>query len=641
MLPGRRCGAMNKILRSFLLLTFLVCSATGVLQAQTIWTGSISTDWSDAGNWTAGVPIATSEVIIPNVTNDPIISTATGLAFNIQLQSGGLLTIATTGSLTINTTAADALWNMGTVVNNGIITIGNLLGPSDYGITNEGVFNNNAGARLNIDSIQVAAILNTGAFNNRGDITLGANNTPGGTGVENTGVMFNYAGGHINIDRTTGSAFVNNTGGNFINIGDLIIGASYECQSGPSNLQTFNNEAGGKIIIDRTISTGLLNYSGNFVNKGDITLGGNASAGYIGIMNSAYFENSTNSKINIDNVGYSAIINLAGGFNNYGVITAGASSTIPILIDNGGPFYNFTGGVLNGSGTISSTTYRGTGGTLSPGAPIGEIIFDADKNFSSTNLLIEIAGVGNPSINWDWVSVAGTATLGGDLTIATTPAFTLSPGQSFTILEANTGVTGTFASVTWPAGVTGTVIYGPTTVIISVLSVLPVTLIEFSGTAVGDKTALRWKTADEVNTSSFEIERSTNGINYKKIDVVKAIGNGGNNYYTTDEAPVAGNNYYRLKMKDVDGKFTLSQFVIVKWTAKDGIQLAPVPANSDVSVQLKDQSLLNQRAQVYNSVGNLITEVVLTNATRINVTGWAAGMYTLKTSTGSYRFMKQ
>ncbi len=46
---------------------------------------------------------------------------------------------------------------------------------------------------------------------------------------------------------------------------------------------------------------------------------------------------------------------------------------------------------------------------------------------------------------------------------------------------------------------------------------------------------------------------------------------------------------------------------------------ALVPANSFVTVQLKDQSLVNQRAQVYNSVGYLVTEVVLTNGARIDM----------------------
>jgi hypothetical protein len=200
---------------------------------------------------------------------------------------------------------------------------------------------------------------------------------------------------------------------------------------------------------------------------------------------------------------------------------------------------------------------------------------------------------------------------------------------------------GTFASVTWPAGVTGTVTYGATTVTLNVLTVLPLTLVEFSGNATGNRTALEWKTADEVNTAAFDIERSSNGINYTTIGTVKAIGQGANSYNTTDETPVAGNNYYRLKMKDLDGKFKVSRVVVVKHAEKDGLQLSPVPASSYVTVQLKDQSLLNQRAQVYNSVGYLVTEVMLTNGVRINMTGWAAGMYTIKTSTASYRFVKQ
>ncbi len=66
------------------------------------------------------------------------------------------------------------------------------------------------------------------------------------------------------------------------------------------------------------------------------------------------------------------------------------------------------------------------------------------------------------------MSVEGTATLGGNLVI-TTPGFTMSPGQSFVILDATTAVTGTFASVTWPSGVTGTVTYAATSVILNVL----------------------------------------------------------------------------------------------------------------------------------------------------------------------------
>lgn len=90
---------MKLVLRFFISLTFFVFA--GVLQAQTTWTGSVSADWNTAGNWTVGVPLATDEVVIPDVTNDPVISTTTALAFSIQVHSGARLTITATGHLTI------------------------------------------------------------------------------------------------------------------------------------------------------------------------------------------------------------------------------------------------------------------------------------------------------------------------------------------------------------------------------------------------------------------------------------------------------------------------------------------------------------------------------------------------------------
>jgi hypothetical protein len=730
---------MKLVLRFFISLTFFVFG--GVLHAQTTWTGSINADWNTAGNWTFGVPLATDDVVIPDVTTDPVISTATALAFSIQVHNGAQLTITATGHLTINTTS-DAIWNMGTVENNGIITIGNLSGSGSYGIDNESVFNNNAGAQINIDSTLMTAINNSGTMSNTGDITLGANNSPGAAGLQNTGTFYNNTGGHIRIDRTTGTAFIND-GGDFTNSGNITIGAGYDCQSGLANLGTFNNVTGGQIAIDRAMGAGLLNYSGTFTNAGNIALGQIANDAYYLLVNMATFENVPGGEIDIDRAVNSAIAitagtmnnegsinigsnfasgdngiynfgsfnNKAGGeinidqiaatgiyhngtdftnagtinigalsavsgfdlgidsytifnnntggiinidrvndaitpndntFNNAGTVTIGALTNVPWLIAPGasGTFSNNIGGVFKGSGFIYTDNYVGAGGILSPGAPIGSMVFDADKDLTNNLLSIEIKGTGIPGTNFDAIEVQGTATIGGDLIIST-PGFTMSPGQSFVILQATTAVTGTFASVTWPAGVTGIVTYGATTVTLNILTVLPLTLVDFSGNATGNKTVLQWKTADEVNTAAFDIERSANGINYTTIGSVKAIGQGANNYNKIDEEPVAGNNYYRLKMKDLDGKFTVSRVVVVKHATKAGLQLAPVPAIGYVTVQLKDQSLLNQRAQVYNSIGYLVTEVGLTNGARINMTGWPAGVYTLRTKTDSYQFVKQ
>ncbi|MCX6335482.1 MAG: hypothetical protein NT092_14480 [Bacteroidia bacterium] len=60
-----------------------------------IWTGTVSTDWNVPGNWSCGfLPILTTTVQIPNVSNKPVLSSgATGTVNNLTIESGSSLTI--------------------------------------------------------------------------------------------------------------------------------------------------------------------------------------------------------------------------------------------------------------------------------------------------------------------------------------------------------------------------------------------------------------------------------------------------------------------------------------------------------------------------------------------------------------------
>jgi hypothetical protein len=88
------------------------------------WTGNISTDWNTAGNWSAGVPTTTTDITIPNVTNDPVISSGGAVARSVHVQPGASLTINAAGGLTIHGVATynnitSGLYNQGTVDNFG------------------------------------------------------------------------------------------------------------------------------------------------------------------------------------------------------------------------------------------------------------------------------------------------------------------------------------------------------------------------------------------------------------------------------------------------------------------------------------------------------------------------------------------
>ena len=58
-----------------------------------LWTGTVSTDWFNAGNWTIGVPTAITDGIIPaSAANQPVIGSGTAVVDNIIVESGAVIT---------------------------------------------------------------------------------------------------------------------------------------------------------------------------------------------------------------------------------------------------------------------------------------------------------------------------------------------------------------------------------------------------------------------------------------------------------------------------------------------------------------------------------------------------------------------
>ncbi len=97
--------------------------------------------------------------------------------------------------------------------------------------------------------------------------------------------------------------------------------------------------------------------------------------------------------------------------------------------------------------------------------------------------------------------------------------------------------------------------------------VVPVTLVDFSATEKTGKTLLQWSTATEINCSHFEVERSIDSRSFEKIGSVIANGNADTriDYQFTDNYPVLGVNYYRLKIVDKDGQYDYSKIVSVNF----------------------------------------------------------------------------
>jgi hypothetical protein len=96
--------------------------------------------------------------------------------------------------------------------------------------------------------------------------------------------------------------------------------------------------------------------------------------------------------------------------------------------------------------------------------------------------------------------------------------------------------------------------------------VLPVIGLNLKAYLSGQNVNLKWTTITEINTVSFSIERSTDGINYSSIGHLPAAGNTNTiRYYSFTDFDVSSfMNYYRIRAIDKDGKFTLSNTVLIK-----------------------------------------------------------------------------
>jgi len=144
-----------------------------------------------------------------------------------------------------------------------------------------------------------------------------------------------------------------------------------------------------------------------------------------------------------------------------------------------GQTLTFAGGTIRGSGDISVNLLDNVGAVMSPGASAGTINIAANPSgwYSQgpgATLQIELGGL-SPGSQYDVLNVAGNALLDGKLVVKTINAFPPALGQTFTILNcaARSGAFSTLSVVGFPPGLTVSVIYNPTSVVLNVVPGIP------------------------------------------------------------------------------------------------------------------------------------------------------------------------
>lgn len=162
-------------------------------------------------------------------------------------------------------------------------------------------------------------------------------------------------------------------------------------------------------------------------------------------------------------------------------------------------------------------------------------------------------------------------------------------------------------------------------------SLLPVELTRFSATKKEDAIALNWTTGSEINNDYFEIQKSTNGIDFETIEIVAGQGSTVNqtDYTFVDFSVSNGANYYRLMQVDYDGTTTYSsvQTIQINNPIPIAFKVHPNPATNYVTISNMPEETVNG-VRIFNSFGQLVIEESVNNTTvSINISNLKAGSY--------------
>lgn len=147
---------------------------------------------------------------------------------------------------------------------------------------------------------------------------------------------------------------------------------------------------------------------------------------------------------------------------------------------------------------------------------------------------------------------------------------------------------------------------------IKVISLLPVELVLFHGKYIDNSVLLNWKTATELNTKEFIIERSLNGIDFTSIGNLSANGNSLQEInYSYIDSNISSNislYYYRLKIIDNDETFSYSPIVVILISpvANNQISIYPNPFKENINIHFNFPESKNLTFILYDNLGKMI-----------------------------------
>ena len=180
---------------------------------------------------------------------------------------------------------------------------------------------------------------------------------------------------------------------------------------------------------------------------------------------------------------------------------------------------------------------------------------------------------------------------------------------------------------------------GYSVITLPLCSTLPLNWLDFQAKLTGSdkKVILNWVTASETNVKSFEVQRSNDGILFQTLSEELVANNSitVNNYQYSDELPLKGVSYYRVKELDLNDKSSFSGIRSINNTAsKSDLSVFPNPAKNDTWIDLSAFAGKEVTISITDLTGKILQsktiEEVSFSLQQIDVSNFANGLYFIK-----------